>query len=208
MSIRKMAEVWERSQHSATHLLMLLAIADFADDDGRAYPSVASLARKCRMKPRNAQMIIAALRNSGELIIRVGEGPKGTNLYRIPPLQGIAPLQNSAPPAKDCTRGAKDCAKPLQGIAPEPSVNRQQHKAASPPSAPSNPKQVIFTLGVSILTSQGEKESKARSFLGKFAARGEAKLAEVIGYLAANPKVQAKAYIAGAFKPEERGLVL
>lgn len=79
---------------------------------------------------------------------------------------------------------------------------------APPSSAPSNPKETIFTLGVSILVGQGEKQSQARSFLGKFAGIDEAKLAEVIGYLAANPKVQAKAYIAGAFKPEERGLVL
>lgn len=37
MSVRKMAEVWEHSHHAGTHLLMLLAVADFADDDGRAY---------------------------------------------------------------------------------------------------------------------------------------------------------------------------
>jgi hypothetical protein len=79
---------------------------------------------------------------------------------------------------------------------------------APPSSAPSNPKEIIFTLGVHILTGQGEKESQARSFLGKFAGRDEAKLAEVIGHLAANPKVEAKSYIAGAFKPEARELVI
>lgn len=121
-----MAEVWDRSKQSGTNLLMLLAIADFADDDGRAYPSVASLARKCRMKPRNAQTILANLRESGELTIRVGSGPKGTNLYRIPPLQGIAPLQDSAPMQRIAPEGAKDCAYPLQGIAPKPSVNHQE----------------------------------------------------------------------------------
>lgn len=126
MSVRKMAEAWEFSRHSGTHLLMLLAIADFADDDGRAYPSVASLARKCRMKPRNAQTLLASLRESGELVIRNGEGPKGTNLYRIPPLQRIAPLQDSAPLQGIARRGAKACAKPLQGIAPKPSVNHQE----------------------------------------------------------------------------------
>ena len=125
MSIRKMSEVWEYSRHDGTHLLMLLAIADFADDDGRAYPAVATLARKCRMKPRNAQTILATLRQSGELAIRMGEGPRGTNLYRIPPLQGLAPLQDSAPLQGIARRGAKDCANPLQGLAPKPSVNHQ-----------------------------------------------------------------------------------
>lgn len=116
---------------SATHLLMLLSIADFADDDGRAYPSVASLARKCRMKPRNAQTILAGLRESGELVIRMGEGPKGTNLYRIQPLQDSAPLQRNAP------GGAKDCAYPLQGIAPKPSVNHQEPPKGKAQAIPS-----------------------------------------------------------------------
>lgn len=126
MSVRKMAEVWEFSQHSGTHLLLLLAIADFADDNGRAYPSVASLARKCRMKPRNAQTLLASLRESGELVIRNGEGPKGTNLYRIQPLQKLAPLQDSAPLQGIARGGAKACANPLQGIAPKPSMNHQE----------------------------------------------------------------------------------
>lgn len=85
-------------------------------------------------------------------------------------------------------------------------VDKSTVATSLPP--PTNPKEIIFKLGVSILTEQGEKEAQARSFLGRFAGKDEAKLAEVIGHLATHPKVQAKAYIAGAFKPEERGLVL
>jgi len=98
--------------------------------------------------------------------------------------------------------------KPPFGDGASSSSSSSIKKAASLPQAPSNPKETIFTLGVSILTEQGEKESQARTFLGKFAGKDEAKLAEVIGHLAANPKVKAKSYIAGAFKQEERGLVL
>lgn len=127
-----MAEAWKFSRHSGSHLLMLLAIADFADDDGRAYPAVASLARKCRMKPRNVQTILAALRSSGELVVRMGDGPRGTNLYRIPPLQSLAPLQDSAPLQGIARGGAKDCANPLQGIAPKPSVNHQEPSTHTP----------------------------------------------------------------------------
>lgn len=81
-----MARVWEHSRQSGTHLLMMLAIADFADDDGRAYPAVGTLADKCRMTPRNANLILAELRRSGELRVKPNEGPKGTNLYLIPEL--------------------------------------------------------------------------------------------------------------------------
>ena len=123
-----------------------------------------------------------------------------------------AAVTNSKRAANAAANAASDAAAngSANGRLPIPSVYTEGKPSvtAPPSSAPSNPKEVIFTLGVSILTGQGEKESQARAFLGKFAGRDEAKLAEVIGHLAANPKVQAKSYIAGAFKEEERGLVL
>ena len=79
---------------------------------------------------------------------------------------------------------------------------------ASPSSSPPDPKKAIFDLGVSILTKTGTTESGARSFLARFAKQDEGKLAEVLGHLAAHPKVEPKAYIAAAFKPEARGLVI
>ena len=77
MSVRTMARVWALSKQSGTGLLMLLAIADFADDDGNAYPSVGTLAAKCRMSDRNANHILAALQAAGELEVRHNEGPLG-----------------------------------------------------------------------------------------------------------------------------------
>ena len=68
MSVTTMARVWATSSHSGTELLMLLAIADFSDDDGRAYPAVATLAKKCRMTDRNARLILANLRDSGNAV--------------------------------------------------------------------------------------------------------------------------------------------
>lgn len=137
MSVRTMARVWAESKHSGSDLLMLLAIADFADDDGRAYPSVPTLAAKCRMKPRNANYVLSTLKASGELEILVNEGPKGTNLYRVnlelmglqssAPLQNLAPLQCSAStPAILGSTPATQCAKPLQRSADEPPRNHQR----------------------------------------------------------------------------------
>ena len=115
---------------------MLLAIADFADDEGRAYPSVATLAAKCRMKPRNANVILSALRESGELQVRFGAGPRGTNTYRITPLQGNALLQGNAPLQGNTATPARECPKPLQGNAPKPSVNHQGTVNVRSPRAP------------------------------------------------------------------------
>lgn len=83
MSVRMISRVWDYSTQKGNDLLMLLAIADFADDDGNAYPSVQTLATKCRMLQRNANKILANLRESGELEIRQNEGPHGTNRYRV-----------------------------------------------------------------------------------------------------------------------------
>ncbi|MBK6743610.1 MAG: hypothetical protein IPG66_11790 [Hydrogenophilales bacterium] len=82
--------------------------------------------------------------------------------------------------------------------------------ASSPPLANefADPKKAIYDLGVSILTKAGDTEKSARSFLAKYAHQNETKLAEVLGYLAANAKIEPKAYIAAAFKPKAREVAL
>jgi len=126
-----MAAVWDGSNHSGSELLMLLAIADFADDDGRAYPSIATLARKCRMSPRNVNHILPRLTASGELTIKVGNGPSGTNVYRVnlSHLSGVKPASGvksssgvkpaSAPPEAGFLN-------PLKPASPKPSLNHQE----------------------------------------------------------------------------------
>lgn len=128
MSVRCLSRVWEHSRHSGTALLMMLAIADFADDDGRAYPSIATLAKKCRMSPRNVNLILAELRKSGELTVRQNEGPNATNLYvvRVQPLKQPSPpeelftLKDSSPPPE------AGFLTPLKPASDKPSVNRQR----------------------------------------------------------------------------------
>ncbi|RTL30700.1 MAG: helix-turn-helix domain-containing protein [Burkholderiales bacterium] len=95
MSVRTMAAVWAHSKHGGTELLIMLAIADFADDAGNAYPAVGTLAEKCRMSGRNVNHLLQNLRGSGELEVRQNEGPRGTNRYRIvlPGLEGAKSVQ-------------------------------------------------------------------------------------------------------------------
>lgn len=89
MSVRVMTDVWRYSQASATDLLVLLALADIADDDGECWPSIAHLASKCRVSSRTVQRCIRALEQIGEVVVIIGAGkastPGGTrsNRYRI-----------------------------------------------------------------------------------------------------------------------------
>ena len=84
MSIRVMARVWEHSRAAGGQLLVLLAIADFADDHGTAWPSVPTLAKKARISERHTQKVIKQLKGMGELVVDPkASGHWGTNLYKI-----------------------------------------------------------------------------------------------------------------------------
>ena len=81
MSIRVMSRVWDESEQKGSALLLLLAIADYAHDDGGgAYPGVDTLAKKTRLSVRQTQRVIQQLADSGELEIQRSAGPRGVNI--------------------------------------------------------------------------------------------------------------------------------
>ena len=92
MSIEVMSRVWKHSRAYSGYLLVLLAIADHADDDGQAYPSIAGLAHKSRMTERQVHRAVTWLLELGELRVEYKQGPKGKNLYSI---------EVSVPPKRD-----------------------------------------------------------------------------------------------------------
>lgn len=127
MSVKAIGQVLELSGHAGTELLMLVVLADYSDDAGNSYPAVASLARKCRMSPRNANYILTALQASGELRVLKNQGPKGTNRFRIMLDQlGKRPLKPSAPLKPTSAPPEAGFPKPLKPTSDEPSLNRQE----------------------------------------------------------------------------------
>jgi len=65
-------------------------IANHAHADGSgSYPSIQTLARETRMSERGVQYCIAALKESGELVVEADGGPHGCNLYTIPMTQSL-----------------------------------------------------------------------------------------------------------------------
>lgn len=83
MSIAMMTAVWERSKLEGGALLLELAIADHANDDGLAFPSIERLARKARLGKRQTYRLVRELVESGEISIEHGGGRHRSNLYRI-----------------------------------------------------------------------------------------------------------------------------
>jgi hypothetical protein len=69
MSIRRMTAVWEQSAHKGNELLLLLALADNANDDGYCWPSIDTLAGKTRLSRSTVIRLCEKVEESGELFI-------------------------------------------------------------------------------------------------------------------------------------------
>jgi hypothetical protein len=87
MSIEVMTAVWDYSTAYGGDLVMMLSIANYADINGRAYPSIRTLAQRGRMTERNAQYCIQKLERLGELKVERNAGPHGCHVFQIT-LQG------------------------------------------------------------------------------------------------------------------------
>jgi hypothetical protein len=68
VSVRAIGLVWERSRAKGSNFLMLLAIADYAKDDGRwAWPSARLLTWKTRLTGRGGELVLRKLVQDGEV---------------------------------------------------------------------------------------------------------------------------------------------
>jgi hypothetical protein len=84
LSIKVSTAVWKKSRRAGGALLVLLAVADHADDEGRAWPSVGTLAQRARLTERQVRRILNTLVASGELVIETrGGGRNLSNRYRV-----------------------------------------------------------------------------------------------------------------------------
>ncbi|MET7399151.1 helix-turn-helix domain-containing protein [Dactylosporangium sp. NPDC005572] len=84
MSVLASSWVWRHAQAGGTALIVLLAIADHADDDGVGFPSIPTLAAKARLDERTIQRIIRRLVGAGQLRILDGTaGGRRSNTYQL-----------------------------------------------------------------------------------------------------------------------------
>ncbi|MGO7177677.1 hypothetical protein ACCS91_27250 [Rhizobium ruizarguesonis] len=104
MSIKVMSIVWSRAPVQGGDLLMLLALADNADDNGVAFPAVPYLASKARMTERNVQLCLRKLERDGFIQIAHRAGPSGANKYRVN-LKLLRDLPDNLAPGKGVEDG-------------------------------------------------------------------------------------------------------
>lgn len=129
-----MTRVWDYSRQSGSSLLVLLALADFANDQGTCWPSVSTVADKARISERHAQRILRELVQSGELVCLPNEGPKGANLYVV---ENVSTPDKMSPPgdigvAGGVTSATKGGDIHVTRTVIEPSIE----PSSNPPSSP------------------------------------------------------------------------
>ena len=95
MSIRIMSLIWERAPLQGGTILTLLALADWANDEGVCWPSIPKLALKARQSERNVRYILRELQADGFVTVVEGRGLHHTNHYHLnlDKLENMQPLQ-------------------------------------------------------------------------------------------------------------------
>ena len=90
MSIAAMNAVWSRPEPKGAKRLILLALADWADDAGLSWHSIGHLARKAAVSERHVTRALREMEAEG--LVRVERRPESTSRYRI---VGIEPGRNT-----------------------------------------------------------------------------------------------------------------
>lgn len=129
MSIKIMSQIFESETLHPTQRLIMLALADHANDQGECYPSISRLCRRTGLTRRAMQSNIRKLQDGGFLDIHLNEGRGGANLYIVAATRaGDAPAQemrrayDDAYPRRRCAGGAHITAPTRAGDAPKPSI--------------------------------------------------------------------------------------
>jgi DNA-binding MarR family transcriptional regulator len=125
MSVKIMSLVWDATDISPTEKLMLLSLADHANDEGVCYPSAARLAKKTSLSERSVRSCVKRLSDAGWLVVSRNSGPRGCNVFTITrPLQELHPA--GAAPLQEVPEGVQEVPFTPAGAAPEPSENHQE----------------------------------------------------------------------------------
>ena len=135
MSIRIMSSVFDSKTLKPTERLVMLALADHADDSGRCYPSNSRLQERTGLSERAIRQNVQTLRESGHLTVIFGAGQAGANVYILRADGAVDAPGSKCPPGRKCTPprqqvppdGAADAPKP-SGTITEPPVDRARRQ--------------------------------------------------------------------------------
>lgn len=141
MSIPAVVWVFEHSEEKLGNRLVLLALAEFAHDDGSdSYPSIDTLMRRTRLSERQVRYCLRALEQSGA-IVNEGVSAKRTTKYRVVLSEGAI----SAP--GQSLQGAKSYREGGNGLPPilkEPLREREANASLSRRTPKTRPRDEVW----------------------------------------------------------------
>jgi len=85
MSTRISAQAWDYSKSSGAALLVLVSLADQANDEGECWPKIETIAKRCRVSRRSVFRYLDVLVELGEVTIENRAADRKSSLYRIHP---------------------------------------------------------------------------------------------------------------------------
>lgn len=152
MGLRWYRQVWSDETlgtKPASYKLVLLALAEFADDEtGACWPSIATLARMAGLKERQTQNIVHDLAANGYLTISIARGRSNSNNYTLLEkgasqctFTGKENMHSGAPLPKEKVhsstekgalqyqKGAVECTRSLIDPSVDPSINTSTKSA-------------------------------------------------------------------------------
>ncbi len=127
MSLSATNYVFQRRYGNQTRKLLMIAIADFANDRGEAWPAIDTLAARAECSRRSVQEHLAVLEKAGDLIIAANAGPRGTHRYRI---------VFRKTEAEECSdEGVQDLHPPCKSATPKPHEGGANGRRPSAPES-------------------------------------------------------------------------
>jgi hypothetical protein len=104
MSIRLMSIVWDIRWPTQNHLLVMLKLADHANDEGsKVWPAVATIADQAQCSERTVQNVLKAFRESGLVNVLKSGGGASPTIYAL-----NVSLLNALAAAKAKLKGGAD----------------------------------------------------------------------------------------------------
>ena len=111
MSVKVMAIVWDNFEEGGSLLLGMLALADYANDDGlNIYPSVESFGKKIRCGPSQARRILHQLIEDGylEVVSNLNGGKPGSSRHYRINIQRLTTSADASPRTDDSRTASTD----------------------------------------------------------------------------------------------------
>uniref|UniRef100_UPI00333E8C5F helix-turn-helix domain-containing protein n=1 Tax=Castellaniella defragrans TaxID=75697 RepID=UPI00333E8C5F len=173
MSVKVMTAVFERYPNGGGEMLLALALADHASDDGtKVFPFVKSLAEKTRQSIRSVQYQLRRMEEAGWLIlVNAGNGGRGqSSEYQINPdwikgadFASLKRVQSEAGKgATDDAKGANDDEKGSNGLHPHITVIEPSVTIKEPSSMPARAALPRFDEFWSVYPDTSRRVAKAK----------------------------------------------